>query len=59
VTEDGMAIIKGDSKDEIISKLGYADKKEVTIEGYECWIYEKTRLKLFFKGDHLREWVKF
>lgn len=56
ITEDGVSFVVHDKKSEIVSKLGFPDEREVTLEGYECWIYKNRKLKLFFQDDYLKEW---
>ncbi|MDP2922318.1 MAG: hypothetical protein Q8O30_01160 [Candidatus Omnitrophota bacterium] len=46
----------GENKDDIIVDIGYPDKRERSLEGYEVWIYSEKKLKLFFDKKHLREW---
>jgi len=54
-----IAIVRGDSKNEIITKLGYPKEIVVTLERYECWIYQEKKIKLFFDGDYLNGWQAF
>lgn len=56
ITEDGVSFVVHDKKSEIVSKLGFPDERDVTLEGYECWIYKNRKLKLFFQDNYLKEW---
>lgn len=58
VTEDRIGIIKNDTKNEIIAKLGYPTNISTTLDGYDLWVYEKRGLELFFNGDYLDGWKK-
>ena len=59
VVSGGEGIVVGDTKDEVIAKLGLPDEVTTTVEGYEAWIYKSRNLKLFFSGDRFREWQEF
>lgn len=53
------SIILRDTKNEVISKIGMPTKREKTLEGYDCWIYEDKKIKLFFEGEYLNRWEEF
>ncbi|MBU1122577.1 MAG: hypothetical protein ABIH71_03245 [Candidatus Omnitrophota bacterium] len=53
---DGLYFIVRDTKDEIVKKMGLPDKREKTVEGYDCWVYKSRKLMLFFKDDYLESW---
>ena len=57
IVKDGAAILIGDSKNEVIYKIGLPAEIGNTLEGYETWIYEAYGLELIFKGDHLGGWT--
>ncbi|MFA7676776.1 MAG: hypothetical protein WCY34_01245 [Candidatus Omnitrophota bacterium] len=57
VDEDTILII-GDTKNEIISKVGLPDRVHTTLEGYEIWIYEDERVELLFKENNVKSWRK-
>jgi hypothetical protein len=52
-------IAVGDSKESVILSIGYPDKCERSLEGYEVWVYNAKRLKLFFDKEYLKEWRVF
>ncbi|UCD15916.1 MAG: hypothetical protein JSV34_02385 [Candidatus Omnitrophota bacterium] len=56
VDRDGVYFVIHDTKDEILKKFGLPDKREKTVEGYDCWVYNSRKLKLFFKEDYLEDW---
>ena len=53
------AVIVRETKNQVKTKLGLPDSIGRNLEGYECWVYEKHKLKLFFEGDYLKEWEEF
>jgi hypothetical protein len=56
VTEDRIGLIKNDTKNEVSAKIGYPSSITTTLDGDECWIYEKRGLRLCFDGDRLDSW---
>ncbi len=56
VVGGSTAIIIGDSKNEVIHKIGLPDQISTTLEGYETWIYQDYGIELIFKGDYLGSW---
>lgn len=55
---DEMTIISpGALKPDVREKLGLPDKIESNIEGYEIWIYNNRKIKLFFENEKFREWA--
>ncbi len=56
VFEDGADLVIGDKKSEVTLKIGLPDKVESTLEGYESWLYESRKIKLYFKGERLEGW---
>ena len=59
IIKDGLAIIVGDTKNEIISKIGLPTKVDLTLDKYENWTYEKLNLSLLFKDDKLNSFRPF
>ncbi|MBP7088962.1 MAG: hypothetical protein KBB01_06690 [Candidatus Omnitrophica bacterium] len=57
--ENGEVIIIGDTKKEVIMKIGLPAKIEKTLDGYEKWVYESKEIELFFKGKRLYDWDSF
>lgn len=55
INKDNIIAV-GDSKEEVIKNAGYADKIERSIDGYEVWVYNQKKIKLFFDKEHLKEW---
>lgn len=55
VDEDNVVAV-GDNKEAIIRNLGYPDKVERSIDGYEVWVYDKEKVKLFLDKECLKEW---
>ncbi len=56
INED-TAIILGDTKNEIIQKMGLPSEVGTTLEGYETWSYAEEKIELIFKGDRLGGWT--
>jgi len=56
IIKDNVAIIIGDTKNEVIYKISLPDEVSTTLEGYETWIYQDYGLELIFKGDYLGSW---
>lgn len=55
---DDMTIIApGELKQTVWEKIGLPDKVESNNEGYEIWIYEERKIKLFFEKEKFREWA--
>jgi len=55
ISED-VALIIGDTKNDVIFKIGLPTKTAIELDGYEKWIYEDKKIDLFFKADRLRSW---
>jgi hypothetical protein len=55
VDKDSVVAI-GDSKEAIIRTLSYPDKIERSIDGYEVWIYNGKKIKLFLDKEYLKGW---
>jgi len=55
VGED-IALIIGDSKNDIIFKIGLPGKTGMELDGYENWMYEEKEIDLFFRDGRLRGW---
>lgn len=56
VTKDRIGLIKNDTKNEVTAKIGYPSSITTTLDGDECWIYERRSLMLCFNGDRLDSW---
>ncbi|MCK4519854.1 MAG: hypothetical protein KAT96_01650 [Candidatus Omnitrophica bacterium] len=54
-----IALIVGDSKNEIIFKIGLPDRIEAALDGDEIWLYERRGIDLFFRDGRLRGWSLF
>ncbi len=54
LTEEGDCLVIGDTKDEITALVGAPDKIKTTLEGYEEWVYEDEKVKLFFGDERLK-----
>lgn len=52
---DDLYIEKGDTKNEVIAKLGTPDVIE-SGSSYEIWNYKDKELRLFFETDRLKYW---
>jgi len=57
VFKDGINLISGDSKDEIIAKIGLPDKRDITLDKSEVWTYEERKIQLYFDGERLVSWA--
>ena len=55
INED-VALIVGDSKDEVIFKIGLPDSIKMELDGHESWIYKERKIDLFFSDGRLRSW---
>jgi hypothetical protein len=56
IMKNGEVIIIGDTKKEIVTKIGFPKDMEVTLEGDEMWAYNDKAIDLFFKEDRLNGW---
>ncbi|MDD4294567.1 MAG: hypothetical protein PHP69_03515 [Candidatus Omnitrophica bacterium] len=54
----GLYIIVGDTKNEIIQKLGLPDNIDKMPDTSECWVYMSKEIKLYFMSDRLDSWEK-
>jgi len=59
VVSEGIGIVIGDTRDEVIAKMGIPDKVDSTLEGYESWIYNTRKIKLLFENDRLDDWQEY
>jgi len=57
--ENGEVIIIGDTKKEVIIKMGLPIEIEKTLDGDEKWVYDDKGIDLFFKGKRLYGWDIF
>ena len=57
IIKEDTAIILGDTKNEIIHKIGLPSKVGTTLEGYETWSYTEEKIELIFKGERLGGWT--
>ncbi len=57
--KEGISLVVGDTKNEIISNLGLPDMIENTLEGYEKWVYGGGKINLFFNDYRLADWELF
>ncbi len=53
VIRGGEGLVIGDTKKEVIAKIGLADEVSLTLDKYEQWTYYDRNLNLYFKGDKL------
>jgi len=56
VISEDIALIIGDTKNDIVFKIGLPAKIEIGLDGYENWMYEEKKIDLFFRGNRLRDW---
>ena len=56
MVEEGCALVVGDTKKEVIQKIGTPESVDTTIEGYECWRYREKGIEIFFKTKKLYGW---
>jgi len=59
VVSEGTGIVVGDTRDEVITKMGIPDEVESTLEGYESWIYNERKVRLLFDDDRLDDWQQY
>lgn len=52
----GIAIIAGDTKNEITNKIGSPDSIEKMLDGLESWLYKDKNLRVYFDGNYLKTW---
>jgi len=53
---ENLALINGDTKDDVIFKIGLPTETRIELDGYENWRYQDRKIDLFFKADRLRGW---
>jgi len=56
VISEDIALIIGDTKNDIVFKVGLPAKIKIELDGYENWMYEDKKIDLFFVGNRLRGW---
>jgi hypothetical protein len=56
VVDKDSVVAVGDNKEAIARNLGYPDKVERSIDGYEVWVYKERKVKLFLDKEYLKEW---
>ncbi len=56
VVGEDIALIFGDTKKDIVFKIGFPTKTKMELDGYENWMYEDEKVDLFFRGNRLRGW---
>lgn len=56
LTKEGAELIPGASKEIVRREIGAPDKIQSNNEGYEVWIYNERKLKLYFDKERLSEW---
>ena len=56
VISEDIALIVGDTKNDVIFKLGLPTKIKTELDGSESWMYEEEKIDLFFSGKRLRGW---
>jgi len=56
VVGEDIALIIGDTKNDIVFKIGLPTKTKIELDGYENWMYEEEKIDLFFRGKRLRGW---
>lgn len=55
---EDKAIIAGDTKKDVIFKIGLPTETNAELDGYQRWVYEDKRIDLFFSGNRLRGWSR-
>ena len=56
IVGEDITLIIGDTKNDIIFKIGLPTKTKIELDGYENWMYEDEKIDLFFRGNRLRGW---
>lgn len=56
IVGEDIALIIGDTKNDIVFKMGLPAKTKIELDGYENWMYEDKKIDLFFSGNRLRGW---
>ena len=56
IIDEDIALIVGDTKNDIVFKIGLPTKVETGLDGYENWMYEEKKIDLFFSGKRLKGW---
>ena len=51
-------VVRNDTKDEVVNRLGQPDKIVYELGGSEAWTYKKKNLKLKFTGSRLKAFGK-
>ena len=55
----GIALIIGDSENEVIFKIGLPAGIEMGLDGDKIWLYEGRKIDLIFRDERLRGWSRF
>ncbi len=56
VIQDGDGIVVGDTKNDLIRKMGLPDEVKTTLEGYESWTYSERGVTFYFSEEHITRW---
>ena len=56
VIGENITLIIGDTKNDIVFKIGLPTKTKLELDGYENWMYDDRKIDLFFSGNRLRGW---
>ena len=56
IVGEDIVLIIGDTKDDIIFKIGLPTRTKIELDGYENWMYEERKIDLLFSGKRLRGW---
>ncbi len=56
VVGENITLIFGDTKNDIVSKIGLPTKTKIELDGHENWMYDDRKIELFFSGNRLRGW---
>lgn len=53
---DRTALIIGDSKKDVIFKMGLPNEIKTALSGDQIWLYESKKIDLFFRDNRLKNW---
>lgn len=56
---ENIALIIGDTKNDVIFKIGLPTESRMGLDGYESWVYKDREIDLFFSGNRLKGWSSY